>query len=93
MVKLSATVLTTFYLVVLLHLKSNAFSAASSLECNPSWMRNILNHRYHKLNKELLWKVAENHVPEVLGIVLDLREKAAFYPDEDFLNIGSKRSD
>ena len=49
--------------------------------------------RYHKLDKELLWKVAENHVPEVLGIVLNLREKAAFYPDEDFLNIGSKRSD
>ena len=56
-------------------------------------MRNILSHRYHKLDKELLWKVSENSVPEVLGIVLDLKEKAAFYPDEDFLNIGSKRSD
>ncbi len=56
-------------------------------------MRNILSHRYHKLDKELLWKVSENSVPEVLGIILDLKEKAALYPDEDFLNIGSKRSD
>lgn len=56
-------------------------------------MRNILSHRYHKLDKELLWMVSERRVPEVLQITMDLKEKLDSYSDEDFLNIGSKRSD
>ncbi len=56
-------------------------------------MRNILSHRYHKLDKELLWIVSEKRVPEVLQIIMDLKDNLGSYPDEDFLNIGSKRSD
>lgn len=56
-------------------------------------MRNILSHKYHKLDKELLWIVAGKRVPEVLEIVMALKEKNDSYPDEDYLNIGSKRSD
>ncbi len=37
--------------------------------------------------------VSERRVPEVLQIAMDLKEKLDAYPDEDFLNIGSKRSD
>ncbi len=56
-------------------------------------MRNILSHRYHKLDKNLLWTVAEKRVPEVLQIAIDLKDKLDSYPDESFLNIGLKRSD
>ncbi|MBR2255000.1 MAG: DUF86 domain-containing protein [Candidatus Methanomethylophilaceae archaeon] len=56
-------------------------------------MRNILTHGYHMLDKELLWMVSGEKVPEVLQIAMDLRVLVGSYPDEDFLKIGSKRSD
>ena len=56
-------------------------------------MRNILTHGYHRLDKELLWMVSGEKVPEVLQIAMDLRVLVGSYSDEDFLKIGSKRSD
>ena len=54
--------------------------------------RNILSHNYDRLDLDILWGIATEKVPEVLNILLELKEKAPSYPDEDYLYIGSRRS-
>lgn len=56
-------------------------------------LRNILSHRYNKLDLDLLWTVANEDVPKVLNIILELKSRLQDYPDEDFLNIRTNRSD
>lgn len=56
-------------------------------------LRNILSHRYNKLDLDLLWTIANEDVPKVLNIILELKSRLQDYPDEDFLNIRTNRSD
>ena len=56
-------------------------------------LRNILSHNYRKVDLDLLWYIANEDVPEVMNILLDLKSRLSSYPDEDFLNIGTNRSD
>lgn len=55
-------------------------------------MRNMLSHKYHALDLDILWGIANNKVPEVLEIAMKLRDGVDSCPDEDFLNISSKGS-
>jgi len=55
--------------------------------------RNILSHHYNKLDLDLLWTIANEDVPRVLNILLELKSKLPDYPDGDFLNIRTNRTD
>jgi len=52
-------------------------------------LRNILSHRYDKLDLNTLWDIVNEKVPEVLDIAMDLKDKLMTYPDEDFFSIRS----
>ena len=36
---------------------------------------NILSHRYNKLDLDLLWTIANEDVPKVLNIILELKSR------------------
>lgn len=56
-------------------------------------LRNILSHHYKKLDLDLLWTIANEDVPRVMNILLELKSKLQDYPDGDYLNIRTNRSD
>ncbi|MBE6528847.1 MAG: DUF86 domain-containing protein, partial [Thermoplasmata archaeon] len=56
-------------------------------------LRNILSHHYKKLDLDLLWTIASEDVPRVMNILLELKSKLQDYPDGDYLNIRTNRSD
>lgn len=37
--------------------------------------RNIISHKYEKVDKELIWKFIEKKMPELKKILLKIREK------------------
>ena len=55
-------------------------------------LRNIMAHNYAKLDFDVLWGIGSEKVPEVLNIILKLKEELPLCPDDDFLNISSKRT-
>ena len=56
-------------------------------------MRNLITHRYQRIDYDLVWKSINDDVPDVLKIVLRLKDIIPDCPDEDFLNIRTNALD